>query len=328
MKKMKKTTALFFAALLAIVPLSAQATAERPTITISSFDEWVKAGVENGWIADGKIVEQPKPQAAPAATEEATRATEQVTRPQKNALVIVDAYFDSSKISGNVVDVCIAVRGCELIPPPSSSASSAVSHGTAMAELARKANPEATLYLVRAASSTKNTRTGAVTMSLVNGNDFLNSLKWVQANIDKASAVSFSYRISSNSKPGDCKLSSVGGVNVAVVDPQIRSAVAVLKDSGVPVFAATGNDGNRKPVDYPACISDVASVAAGVGGGFLPLSNHDANTDYVGSLPANTFSYTSSLFGLIPQTTSSATVSVAALWSLNKTTDKWVSISR
>lgn len=325
---MKKTAALLFAALLAIVPLSAQATAERPTLTISSFDEWVKAGVENGWIADGKIIEQPKAQAAPAVTEEVTRATEEVTRVKKNALVIVDAYFDSSKISGNVVDVCIAIRGCELTPPPSSSVSSAVNHGTVMAELARKANPEATLYLVRAASATRNTRTGAVTMSVVNGNDFLNSLRWVQANVDNVSAVSFSYRISSNSRPGDCKLSSVGGVNVAVVDPQIRSAVSVLKDSGIPVFAATGNDGNRKPVDYPACISEVASVAAGVGDSFLPLSNHDSNTDYVGSLPSNTFSYLSSLFRVIPQTTSSATVSVAALWSLNKVADKWVPISR
>jgi hypothetical protein len=295
---MKKTVALLFAVLIAFVPMSAQASFEQP----KDQEEQVQ--------------------------EEAQLEEQQEDLPVEKTLVIIDSYFDSSKISGNVVDICIARSGCELTPTPVAGVSSAYNHGTAMADLARKANPDVTLYLVRAASSFKNPRTGAVTMNVINGNDLLNALSWAEQNVSKVSAISFSYRISSNVRPGDCKLSTTGAVNVRVVDPQIRFAIARLKDSGVPFFASTGNDRNTKPVDYPACIPDTMSVAAGVGSSILALSNHDANTDYVGALPANTFNYTSSVFKLIPQTTSSATVSVAALWTRNAVTNKWVSVSR
>jgi len=293
--KLKKITALLFAALLAFVPMSAQATAEEQT--------------------EDLVIEQIEEQ-----------LEEQI---QEKALVIVDAYFDSSKISGNVVDICIARVGCELTPTPIAGVSSAYNHGTAMADLARKANPDVTLYLVRAASSFKNPRTGQVTMNGVNGNDFLNALRLVESRQDEIAAISFSYSMNGNmTRPGDCRLSTSGLVNVSVVDPQIRSTISQLKNSGIPVFAATGNDRNRKPVAYPACISDVMSVASGIGDSFLSTSNHDANTDYVGALPANTFSYTSTIFRNIPHATSSATASVASMWVAGLVTDKWVRVSR
>jgi hypothetical protein len=254
--------------------------------------------------------------------------TETVTREAK-AVVIIDSYFDSSKISGDVVNICLARVGCELTPNPIAGIANSFNHGTAMADLVRKANPEAKLILIRAASATKNPRTGAVTMAVINGNDFLNSLRWVASSPENVSAVSFSYTISGNMrKVGDCRLSTVGGVNVSIVDPQIRSTVTNLKNAGIPVFAGTGNDSNRKPVAYPACIPDVMSVAAGVGNSFIPSSNRDANTDFVGALPANTFNYTSSIFGVIPQTTSSATASVAGLWSRSMVEGMWVRVSR
>lgn len=298
--KMNKLIALLAATLLAFVPMSAQASSE------------------------GQPAEQVEEQ-----IQEELQSEEQLEElPAEKALVIIDSYFDSSKISGEVIDVCIAKSGCELTPTPITGVASAYNHGTAMAYLARKANPDVKLYLVRASSSSKNPRTGVVAMSVINGNDLLNALRWVEQNLADVAAVSFSYRISSNVKPGDCKLSTVGSVNVKAVDPQIRSAIANLKNSGVPFFASTGNDRNTKPVDYPACITDAMSVAAGVGNSVLALSNYDSNTDYVGALPVNTFNYTSSVFKLIPQTTSSATVSVAALWVGNMVENKWVSISR
>jgi hypothetical protein len=327
MRKMKKTIAILFAALLAIVPLSAQATAERPIVTISSYEEWLAAGIQNGWVVNSQIVERKSEQAETADPEPIV--TEEVKKAAQKSLVIVDAYFESSKISGNVVDICIARVGCELTPTPIAGVSSAYNHGTAMADLARKANPDVTLYLVRSASSFKNPRTGQVTMSGVNGNDFLKALQFVKSKQDEVGAVSFSYSMNGNmTRAGECRLSTSGSVNVAVVDPQIRSAVAELKESGIPVFAATGNDRNRKPVSYPACIEDVMSVASGVGDSFLSSSNHDNNTDYVGALPANAFSYTSTIFRNIPHATSSATVSVASMWLDGLVTDKWVRVSR
>ena len=323
---MKKTTAILFAALLAIVPLSAQATAERPIISISSYEEWLAAGVQNGWVVNSQIV--PRSVEQPGASPTEPEATEDIKRVAEKALVIVDAYFDSSKISGDVVNICIAKVGCELTPTPVAGASSAYNHGTAMAEIARKANPDAKIYLVRAASSVKNTRTGTVSLSLVNGNDFLNALKFVQSKQDEVGAVSFSYSMNGNmTKAGECRLSTYGSVNVSVVDPQIRSTIAELKSAGIPVFAATGNDGNRKPVSYPACIPDVASVASGFGDKVLSSSNHDANTDYVGALPSNTLKYNSAIFGTISHATSSATASVAAMWLDGLVTDKWVRVS-
>jgi hypothetical protein len=315
---MKKLVAIVFAALLAILPISAQATSQS-----SAFDEWLKTGTANGWIVDGKVTQPvatpptptPEPTTAPAAT--------------GKALVIIDSYFESSKISGNVIDVCLARVGCELTPNPISGVSSAFHHGTAMAELARKANPEATLYLVRAASALSNPRTGVVTMQVINGNDFLNALRFAKSKQDEVGAVSFSYSLNGNMpRIGDCRLSTAGMVNVAITDPAIRAQVTELKDLGIPVFAATGNDRNRKPVAYPACIPDVMSVASGVGDNFLLTSNHDATTDYVGALPANTFSFTSATYRLLPHATSSATVSVAALWVAGKVSDKWVRLAR
>jgi hypothetical protein len=324
---MKKTTAILFAALLAIVPLSAQATAERPIISISSYDEWLAAGVQNGWVVNGQIV--PRSVEQPEASPTEPEATEDIKRVAEKALVIVDAYFDSSKISGEVVDVCIALSGCDLTPTPVAGVTSAYNHGTAMAELARKANPDVKLYLVRSASTIKNTRTGVVSLKLVSGNDFLNALRFVQSKKDEVGAVSFSYSMNGNmTKAGECRLSTYGSVNVSVVDPQIRSTVAELKSAGIPVFAATGNDGNRKPVAYPACIPDVMSVASGGGNAFLSSSNYDENTDFVGALPTRTSSYLSSIFNTIPNATSSATVGVASLWVDGLVSDKWVSLSR
>jgi hypothetical protein len=145
-------------------------------------------------------------------------ATETTTRESK-AIVIIDSYFDSSKISGDVVNVCIARIGCELTPNPIAGVGSAFNHGTAMAYLARKANPEAKLVLIRAASATKHPRSGVVSMAVINGNDFLNGLRWVSSNKDSVLAVSFSYQINGNmTKIGDCRLSNVGLVNVAVVE--------------------------------------------------------------------------------------------------------------
>lgn len=231
-------------------------------------------------------------------------------------IVIIDSYFDTRVT--NTTIVCIATDKCVNAAKPSARVSDAVNHGTAMAEVARRNNPEVPLVLLR--SATVNNK-GAV--GTLNGNDFLAALKWVDANSSTVSAVSFSYNLSGNmSKPGECKLSPTGLVNIKVVDPQIRTTVASLKSKGIPVFISTGNDSNRKPVNYPACITDTVSVST------FPVGNHDANTDYFGVLPEGKWNYQSASFGSIPQTTSSATIAVATQWQKGLTvTDKRVLVS-
>jgi hypothetical protein len=231
-------------------------------------------------------------------------------------VVIIDSYFDT-KVANTTI-VCIATDKCVNTAKPSTKVSDPVNHGMAMAEVARRNNPNVPLILVRSATVSNK---GAV--GILNGNDFLAALKWVDTNSSNVSAVSFSYGLSGNmTKPGECKLSPTGLVNIKIVDPAIRSTVANLKNKGIPVFVSTGNDSNRKPVAYPACITDTVSVST------FPVGNHDANTDYFGVLPEGKWNYTSTLFGSIPQTTSSANIAVATQWQKGFTvTDKIVKVT-
>jgi hypothetical protein len=258
------------------------------------------------------IVESPTPVVVPTPVVTPTPTPAVNTKP----IVIIDSYFDTRVANATIV--CIATDKCVNTPKPSKRVSDPVNHGMAMAEVARRNNPNVPLVLLRSANVDKK---GAV--GILNGNDFLAALKWVDANSSNVSAVSFSYGLSGNmTKPGDCKLSPTGLVNVKIVDPAIRATVASLKNKGIPVFVSTGNDSNRKPVAYPACITDTVSVST------FPVGNHDQNTDYFGVLPTGKFNYGSVLFGLIPQTTSSANVAVATQWQKGLTvTDKLVLVS-
>lgn len=233
------------------------------------------------------------------------------------SLVIIDSYFDISKFGSNVSQVCVATDKCVNKAKPSSVVSDASNHGTAMVDIALKQDPTLKIIVVRASDVS-----AAGSIYGITGNTFLNALRWVEANKATVGAVSFSYSLSGNmTSIGDCKLSTFGLTDIKVVDPQIRISIANLKTSGVPVFAATGNNGPTKPVSYPACIPDTNSIGAGVGGSYIPSSSRDANTDGMGSLPANVFSYKSNIFGLISQSTSAATVAVAAKY-LSSLVDK------
>jgi hypothetical protein len=263
-------------------------------------------------------VESPTPVVVPTPVVTPTPTPVVNTKP----IVIIDSYFDTRV--ANTTIVCIATDKCVNTAKPSARVTDAVNHGTAMAEVARRNNPNVPLVLLRSANVDKK---GAV--GILNGNDFLAALKWVDANSSTVSAVSFSYNLSGNmnkpgdmTKPGDCKLSPTGLVDIYKADPAIRATVASLKTKGIPVFVSTGNNDNKKPVNYPACITDTVSVST------FSVGNYDVNTDYFGVLPNDKWNYTSALFGLIPQTTSSATIAVATQWQKGFTvTDKIVTVT-
>lgn len=259
------------------------------------------------------VTSTPTPVATPTSTPVVASPTPVIN---SKPVVIIDSYFDARVPNASIV--CIATDKCTNIAKPSAKVSDAVNHGTAMAEVARRNNPIVPLVLLRSANVDKK---GAV--GILNGNDFLAALKWVDANSSTVSAVSFSYNLSGNmSKPGECKLSPTGLVNIKVVDPLIRTTVASLKSKGIPVFISTGNDSNKKPVNYPACITDSVSVST------FPVGNHDANTDYFGVLPEGKWNYQSTSFGSISQTTSSATIAVATQWQKGfNVTDKIVKVT-
>ncbi len=236
----------------------------------------------------------------------------------QKSLVIIDSYFDSRVSYAQIVKL---PGKCLNSGKISKSYSDNYNHGSAMVEVAHKQNPSLPIIAICSAAVGP---TGNI--ADVNGLDFLTALNWVIDNSQSVGAVSFSRSISNNTKVGDCKLASSGlTVKVAKADADIRTAIATLKSKGINVFASTGNSPS-KPVNYPACITDVNSVAAGIGP-MVYNSSYDDTVDYVGSLPdTGVFNYNSPVFGSIPQTTSSANVAVASLAINNIFTTKVVKV--
>lgn len=225
---------------------------------------------------------------------------------EEKSLVIIDSYFDSRVVKDNVSCITIQNLACAFtakLPLPTSLTHN-TNHGNAMVEVAKKQSPTTSIIALYAAGPTTD----------VNAGHFIEALRWVDKNSNKVSAVSIS-RYFNGTKP--CMPASVntapyGGVTGA--DSTIRQLILTLKSKNIPVFASTGNK-TGTTIDYPACILDTVSVGTGElnsSGQIVSVNAFDANTDYFAS--SSVSNYTSVVFGLIPQTTSSATVAVATQW--------------
>jgi hypothetical protein len=225
---------------------------------------------------------------------------------EQKSLVIIDSYFDSRVVNGNVSCVTPQDTACSYTArlPLSTSLVSPVNHGNAMVEVAKKQNPN--IKIIGLYSAGPN--------SPVNAGNFIDALRWVDKNSTKVSAVSFSGFFNGNREcsVAPTNTASYGGVRGA--DATIRALIVSLKSKNVSVFIATGNKPGTK-IDYPACIADSVSVSTGErnsSGKVVSGHSFDKNTKYVAS--TEIYNYTSSIFGSIPQTTSSATAAVAAQW--------------
>jgi len=168
------------------------------------------------------------------------------------AVAIIDVNFESTLISGEVTEICLAAPSeCSSTPTPrSTSQFKAFNHGTVMADIARSNNAEVPLVLIEAGT----TKTGVIT-----GIQLSNALNWVIANSAKYNikAVSFSY----NAGNGSSCTPSSPGVSISTTHNNIVSAIAALQASKIDFYASAGNYGSGDRIDYPACISN--SVAVG-----------------------------------------------------------------
>jgi hypothetical protein len=240
------------------------------------------------------------------------------------ALVIIDSYFDSKVYNADVTCTTLASTECtDIVKTTNSSLSSDINHGNAMAEVAKKQNQSLSIILLRA------TTPSSRAVNPVNAGNFIDALNWVNKNSSKVGAVSFSRYFNGNRvcSPASGNTASYGGVKRA--DNTIRTLISTLKAKGIPVFVSTGNKMGAK-VDYPACILDTVSVGTGgrnTQGTIVSSNAFDSNTDYFASYDFS--NYDSNVFGLIPQTTSSATVAVAAQWlTTGNLLDKVVSVKK
>lgn len=223
------------------------------------------------------------------------------------SLVIIDSYFDSKVNAPNVKCITLQNTACtDVVIATNPSASHEFNHGNAMAEVAKRQSSSLSIILLRSTTTSKNSVAG------LNAGNFIDALKWVNNNSSTVGAVSLSryFNGTRTCSPASTNTATYGGVSGA--DKTIRALISTLKTKGISVFVSTGNK-RGSTIDYPACITDTVSVTTGSldSSGILQSGNAmDANTDYAGD--NNIYSFTSPVFGLIPNTTSSSTVAVAS----------------
>jgi hypothetical protein len=225
------------------------------------------------------------------------------------SLVIIDSYFQSTIAQNPITPSGTA---CPQVKPViGATPSSNYNHGTGMYAVAKLQNPDIKIIPVCAASSVND-----VTPAM-----FISALSWANNNSAQISAVSFSRYFNHATKP--CMPTASSPWTPDTADKEIRRLIVSLKSKGIPVFASSGNS-NNKAVTYPGCIAEISAVAH-VNELGSPLAWSDANTDYfvkVSDDGAN--SNYSTVFGLVGHSSSSATVSAAAMWLTNNALPKLI----
>lgn len=232
---------------------------------------------------------------------------------ETKSLAIIDSYFTNAS-------VCVATTGCNITPVLSGALSSAINHGNAMVEVAKRQNANVNIITIRSANAS------AKSVNEMNAGDFIRALTWIDKNPSNIGAVSVSRFFNGNStcSPNSAGTAEFGGVVGA--DQKIKTLIASLSAKGIPVFAATGNK-RGAAVDYPACIIETNSVGVGSKnklGLTVSAYSFDANTDFFAS--SSVYSYKSPIMGLIPNTTSAGTVAVATKYLSNTLAEKFVSV--
>ena len=231
-----------------------------------------------------------------------------VSASEQKSLVIIDSYFGSEVIKGNVSCITVHNLSCLYTDPikPNSAQGSATNHGSVMIEVAKKQNPNIKIIALSTADS----------KNFVDGGLFIDALKWVDNNSNKVAAVSFSGFFNSSGKI--CTIASKNTAKhggAVKSNEMLRNLVLTLKSKNIPVFAATGNKKGNK-IDYPACINEVVSVTTGDrdnAGEVVSEWAMDQNTDYVAASDS-VIPLPLSIFGSVPRVTSVATVAVATKW--------------
>ena len=236
------------------------------------------------------------------------------------SLVIIDSYFDSRVIGGNVS--CVAIENnlpcADVVTATSTLMSNEINHGDGMVEVAKRQNSTIKIIALRSGFPTKTSVSGVTPAR------FIDALRWVNNNSTTVGAVSFSRYFNHATKP--CMPMASSPYTPETADLEIKKLISTLSSKGIPVFVATGNKLGA-PVDYPACLTAINSVSVGSLnklGQTISSYSFDANTDYFAS--ASVYSYKSSVFGLIPNTTSAGNVAVAAKYLSGFLDNKFVNV--
>jgi len=185
------------------------------------------------------------------------------------SIVIIDTAIDSTRkeFSGKIIqEVCVIEEG-GLCPngtgsqegpgsatlPVDKVYKNGFEHGTIMALIANRVNPDINIIFVRIAGIKTNGSMQSFSYITVT-----KALDWVIRNKEKYNIVSVSASIghhSLNSGTNYCPIRSVHNAFIANIDK--------LSTMNVPVMFPSGNDQrDRTRIDFPACIPQVIAVGA------------------------------------------------------------------
>jgi hypothetical protein len=240
---------------------------------------------------------------------------------QNKSLVVIDSYFDSRV--GSTPIVCIPGNTCLIdTRTRNASLSHPLNHGVAMVDAVKSKFPNVSVVALRTANATTEMNVGHL----------VSALQWALANKNSIAALSLSRKMNGPSHnrngcdPNTTNTAHLGGK--AKADSTVRSLISQLKANGIPVFVSTGN-GSGSIVDYPACIVDTNSVSTGNLNKFGVIASVDkfnSETDYFVSLANDQSNINSSIFGLLPNTTSLATVLAAGKYVSESSLTKFISV--
>lgn len=188
----------------------------------------------------------------------------------QKVLAIIDTAINSDIIPSVVYEACFTAAkstGCpngETFMEGKGSAKSAFPasinsntyHGDSMVKAAVAVNPDLKIVFVRVADVTKSG----------NGSIFNNSLiaaiDWVSKNAEKYSIDALSISLSGVNTTLDVAnaATKVIALSSKCSDQSVISSVSSLALKNIPTFAATGNNGSKTVVGFPACIPGVIGV--------------------------------------------------------------------
>lgn len=199
----------------------------------------------------------------------------------QKVLAIIDTAIDSSRMPNIIHEVCFTYnKTCNNKAGYDEGPGSArindwkikgALHGFSMAQVAVQADPSVKIVFIRISDEKVYD-----TFSMIrnDGGSMSRALEWVSNNTAKFNikAVSIS-QSRSNFSVGTCPS-----------DKLFESSVAKLKVQNVPTFVATGNDGKKNQIGFPACVSGVVSVAGtDANNNVIKSSNINATTSLLAS---------------------------------------------
>lgn len=235
----------------------------------------------------------------------------------KKSIVIIDTAIDTSlpELSGKIVyEVCLMEElrcpnkksfmegpGSATLPVPQVY-SGGFEHGTRMAQVAARINPDMNIVFIRIFPMDKN---GNVATSAANANSTVKqALDWVIKNKTKFNVVAVSTSLGQRPVKTGTNYCSINKF-----DAGLKSSIASLKAMGVASVFATGNNADKSRIDYPSCLSDSVAVSSVYSEGTLvPAANESIEVDFY-SLSRHELS-TGTVAG-----TSASTAAFAAYWT-------------